>query len=101
MPTAKILELHIIKSHGGKNAEVETVIKPEQEIEWKEPTTVTPVLEETKEVSNGMVEIYSADGRELEVSVGNDIWRGTTITVPADMEEEVRRLLITGNFYIR
>ena len=29
MPTAKILELHLIKTHGGATQEVATVIKPE------------------------------------------------------------------------
>ena len=99
MPTAKILELHLIKSHGGAKAEVETIIKPE-EVKVEQVEVVTPV-EEVKVSVSGMVEIVSADGRELEVSVGKETWRGTTITVPADMVEEVRRLLETGGFYLK
>ena len=96
MPTDKILELHLIKSHGGKNEVAETVIKP------VEPVVAESVKEEVKtEVKKGMVEIVSADLRELEVSVGKDTWRGKSILVSVEMEEEVRRLLEAGGFYLK
>ena len=43
--------------------------------------------------------IKSVDGRELEASVGREHWIGKEIEVPAEMEEEVKRLLKEGGFY--
>ena|SRR3990172_4053160 len=57
---------------------------------------VSPVKTETDE---GMVIIKSVDGRELEASVGRDHWVGKIIEVPAEQEDEVRRLLKDGGFY--
>ena len=57
---------------------------------------VTPI---GKEVKTGEVTIKSVDGRELEVSVGRDHWVGQTITIPAELEDEVSRLLKDGGFY--
>jgi len=47
----------------------------------------------------GTVIIKSVDGRELEASVGREIWVGKEIEVPVEYEEEVRRLLKSGGFY--
>ena len=101
MPTQVILELHLKKRHGGDSGEVKTVIKPEVKIETPKvgEQVITPEIK--KEVESGMVEIESVDGRELEASVGTTIWKGKVIIVPKEMEEDVRRLLIEGGFFIK
>ena len=96
MPTQNILDQHINKRHGGDNSPVGDVINPNVVVESKEEVT-----EEAKLVVEGFVDVVSADGRELEVSVGKDTWKGKTITVPTEMLEEVRRLLETGGFFLR
>ena len=101
MPNDKILDLHMVKRHGGKNAEVATVIKPEDK-KVELPVAITPAeTEEAKVFVEGMVEIESVDGRVLEVAVGSDSWKGTTITVHSSMVEEIRRLLEAGGFYLK
>lgn len=104
MPTQKILELHMNKRHGGADKKEETVIKPEEQpvnppvgvdSKFAEPVVTVP------EVEPGMVEIISADGRVLEVSIGGDIWTGKTIFVPKDKAEDVRRILEAGGFFIK
>lgn len=115
MPTARILELHLIKSHGGKNAEVETVIKPEEKKVETTAVHQTISTEPVTGVAEGMVEIESVDGRVLEVSVGSYSFKGKVITIPKfveitdsggvtekiNLEEEVRRLLVEGGFYVK
>lgn len=52
-----------------------------------------------KEKGDDEITIKSVDGREMEVSVGRDHWVGKTIVVPAEQEEEIKRLLKEGGFY--
>ncbi|MCK9370749.1 hypothetical protein M0R04_12640 [Candidatus Dojkabacteria bacterium] len=120
MPTARILELHLIKSHGGKNAEAETVIKPEEVktvLDIAKPEVQLDMARQAAEHEpvEGMVEIESVDGRVLEVSVGSYSFKGKVIAVPRfvdvtdtngvtekiNLEEEVRRLLTDGGFYVK
>lgn len=114
MPTEKILEQHVIKRHGGISNEVVTVIKPDEELKVVEidQTVSTP---EPQKVKSDMVELVSADGRELEVAVGSTTWKGKVISFPrtmqftdkegnitnVDMEEEIRRLLETGGYFLK
>lgn len=105
MPTKKILELHKIKRHGGENQEVKTVIKPEESQDAPkgatDPVFVKPVDLVGEGVPAGMVEIISADGRDLEVSVGSEYWKGKVILVKKDMVDEVRRILEAGGYFIK
>ena len=57
---------------------------------------VSPVKSEK---NKDVVIIKSVDGRELEASVGRDHWVGKIIEVPAEQEDEVKRLLTDGGFY--
>jgi hypothetical protein len=103
MVTAKILELHLIKMHGGANEEVKTVIRPEdvKPVEVFPNTAVTPVDLVGEGVPEGMVEIISADGRTLEVSIGKDTWNGKIIFVPKEQVEDVKGLLEKGGFFLK
>lgn len=44
--------------------------------------------------------LRSVDGRELEVSIGNDHWKGKEIVVPFKQAEEVKRILKEGGFFV-
>lgn len=49
----------------------------------------------------GHVALVSADGRVLEASIGDQMWKGKEIYVPAELEGEVRRLLNDGHYIVR
>jgi hypothetical protein len=100
MPTRKILELHKNKRHGGTTEEEKTVIAP-QETKPGEQTETTLTQESTAVVPEGMVEIVSADNRELEVSIGREVWKGKTILIPKEVEKDVRRILGDGGFFLK
>lgn len=48
-----------------------------------------------------MKKIISADNRQLEVSIGNEVWKGFEIMVPSNLEGEIRRILHDGGFYVK
>jgi len=77
----------------------------EEVLPVEEPIVVEEVVEEMvvdgETVADGEVQIVSADNRVLEASIGERIWKGTTITVPAEQEEDVRRILEDGGFFIK
>lgn len=60
--------------------------------------TVKPTTESVTD-EDGLVTITSVDGRELEVSIGGTVWVGKEIKVPAEQEEDVKRLLKEGHYY--
>lgn len=101
MVTQKILGLHMIKSHGGADTTEKTVIKPAEVVEENTRGAVDEGQEPKAEVQEGMVEIVSADGRTLEVSIGGESWSGVKILVPADMKDEVIRVLEDGKFFLK
>lgn len=111
--TKKELIKELIASDAPKTEEVkkETLKVEEKKIE-KNPTLVEVTLADgtkakipakdvqpIKAKAGDMIIIKSVDGRELEVSVGRDHWIGKEIEVPAEQEEEVKRLLKDGGFY--
>lgn len=67
--------------------------------------------EETEETTEGeeaetpaapaTVTLISADKRVMEVSIGSNTWKGVEITVPQELESEIRRLLEDGGFYLK
>ena len=87
MVTPRIMELHMKKWH----AVPETV-------EEKAVVEVQPT--EEKEMDS-LVTIKSADGRKLEVSVGERSWNSTEIQVPKDMVGEIRRILLDGGYFLK
>jgi len=92
-------------------------IKPEPKKEEKPKKEKIPMVEATladgtkvlvpaeavkAEVSKEGEDIIlrSVDGRELEVSIGNDHWKGKEIVVPFKQAEEVKRILKEGGFFV-
>lgn len=82
--------------------------KPKEKLAFVEATLVDgtkikvpakDVVPAKKEKNAAEVIIKSVDGRELEVSIGRDHWVGQTITIPAEIEDEIKRLLKGGGFY--
>lgn len=47
------------------------------------------------------VTLISADKRVMEVSIGGENWKGVTITVPEELEGEIRRILEEGGFFLK
>lgn len=111
MPTDKILELHMNKRHGGEqkvgektviNPEVKTEVKPEaQPVHDTAQGAVEVVPGVPEGTPAGMVEIISADGRNLEVSIGSESWNGKTIFVKKEVVEDVKRILEAGGYFIK
>lgn len=95
----------------------ETVVKPEV----KPTPSETPKVEEKKEEKKQApveqtkpeiaeqeeldtpeeVIITSADGRVLEAAINERTFKGKTISVPAELAEEVKRLLLNGGYFIK
>lgn len=55
----------------------------------------------TTEPEITMVDIISGDGRELEVSIGSQSWKGKIISVPSNLEADIRRILEEGHYFIK
>lgn len=49
----------------------------------------------------GFVTIRSADGRQLEASIGDKVWKGVEISVPEEQAGDVRMLLEQGGFFLK
>lgn len=45
--------------------------------------------------------LRSADKRQLEASIGDQVWKGTEISVPVEQAGDVRRLLEDGGFFLK
>lgn len=63
----------------------------------EEPAEATPAVEDDLP----MVKIETADNRTLEVSIGDQYWKGKEIFVPVELEDDVRRILIGGGFFLK
>ena len=71
----------------------------------KDPAVETTVdggeAETTTAPAEAMVELRSADGRVLEASIGDSMWKGKVIQVPAHQAGDVRRLLEAGGYFLK
>lgn len=63
------------------------------------PAEPTPAPEPAKEAE--MVDLLSADNRDLEVSIGDKFWKGKVISVPKEQEGDIRRILSEGGFFLK
>ena len=84
----------------------EPQVQPAQEAPVEEKSTeesplpaTEPAVESPKDPN--LVDIISADGRELEFSINNENWKGKVISVPKHLEGEARRILEEGGFFIK
>src|SRR3990167_4611728 len=66
-------------------------VKPEVVVEPAKPTVDLKTT----------VDIFSADGRTLECAINEMVWKGKRITIPAELEGEIRGLLERGGYLIR
>ena len=70
-----------------------------------EASTPDPVVVATPpvvEVKPKTVKLISAiPGKQIEVSIGRDHWKGVEIEVPAELEGEIRRILEAGGYYLK
>jgi hypothetical protein len=111
-----------ISVKGKKKSELiaELVIEDSEKVEKKEtvekekPVLVKATLEDGTEIlipakdvtsvepakKGELVTIKSVDGRELEVSIGDQYWKGKVIEVPSELAQDVKRILRDGGFYI-
>lgn len=71
--------------------------KKESEDAEKAQTTQTPREEKAPQ----LVTLKSADGRSLEASIGDQVWKGTVIHVPEHQVDDVRRILEKGGYYLK
>ncbi len=78
------------------------VTPTEQPAEAAVPSS-TEAVEETPApvVDDGSVLLRSADGRALQASIGESVWQGVEIRVPAHQAADVRSLLEKGGFFLK
>ncbi len=69
--------------------------KPVKPVDQSPATPTTPPVEE-------MVTLMAADPKTvLEASIGSRTWKGNKISVPKELEGEVRRLLEGAGMYLK
>ena len=62
----------------------------------------TPEVQPTVEqAAPRFVTLRAADKRMLELSIGELVFKGREIQVPAELEGEARRILEVGGFYLK
>lgn len=75
--------------------------EPEEEVALESVSSTVDAEQGETPRSGRMVELISADGRQLEVSISNDVWKGLRILVPVELEGEIRRILEEGGYYVK
>ena len=85
-----------------EQAEAQAEVKAEAEIAEETPAPEAPVQPEVAVApQDDTVLLRSADNRTLEVSIGEAVWIGKEIRVPAHQAQSVRKLLEDGGFFLK
>lgn len=67
----------------------------------EEEAAASQVQPTVEKASPSFVTIRAADKRMLELSIGELVFKGHEIQVPAELEGEARRILEQGGFYLK
>ena len=98
MPTQKVLDQHKAKSHATTTPVQADLDAPVGAVN---PVFVQPEPVNVQADTVEMVDIISADGRKLDVAINSQHWEGKVISIPKELDGEIRRLLETGGFYLK
>lgn len=89
----------VVATEEAKDQEVEAELAqpsaPEPEAPAQEEAPAPEV------VDDGSVLLRSADNRSLQASIGESVWEGKEIRVPAHQAKDVRNLLENGGFFLK
>ena len=94
----------VVATEEAKDQEVEAELAQPAETVSETPVSEVPAQEEApapEVVDDGSVLLRSADNRSLQASIGESVWEGKEIRVPAHQAKDVRNLLENGGFFLK